>query len=311
MRSHVPCIDALEPRRLLSITIDSHGVVRATGGPDADNFVVRIDADNPDNLQVHDTVVVQTYAASRVKAIVVQGRGGDDRLFVDNSFGFVARAGKKLPITFAGDGGFDQIILLGTAGGAELTEQHTLANKANAGALSNRTGNTTQLVTYAGTDSIIDFAPAAKMTVVGNSTTNLINVTNGPVVTDQNTGLIEAFNVKVRGDAKKKDKDDDQGDEDDDDHGKHGARIVQLVKSEAFAPINFANKTAVVVSGGKGSDFLDVNMPNQPLGLSSLVIDGGKAKDRLAARAAPPGASFSFVGIEQASSQATFTLDEL
>src|SRR5688500_7489622 len=92
-------IEALELRRLLSVTIDSAGVVRGVGTSGAD--VLRIEQPSETAIRVTVNAQTATFDTEDVTAILLQGLGGNDafeeRLFPDST----------IPVTHEGGDGND------------------------------------------------------------------------------------------------------------------------------------------------------------------------------------------------------------
>jgi hypothetical protein len=284
-------IEPLERRTLLAITAQAGGLLEVTGTDGSDDFVVRISPDNVDHIQVFDGVEIKTFVRSTVRSVSFQGFAGDDEFFVDNRFGFVSKTGSGLTITIDGGEGSDRLALTGDAGGTSIASGIAVGATPDSGIVVTRNHKSSQHVSYAGIEQVFDLTTATELTVSGNGGANVIEIVNGPAVNGAATGQVRIFNATAC---------------DDGSHGEHpdGDRIIQ----STFAPIVFANKQALVVRGNGGHDLLDLDLAAQPAGLQSVIVDGGRGKDQLAAQQARGVGYVSYRAVERRERQRSFTL---
>ena len=119
-RGHSVMIEHLESRRLLSTATSLGATVTIDGSRRNDQIIISRTTDG--HYEVVDNSTHLTYRASRVKRFVINCRGGDDILSVDNSNGGVAAArevhggdgndtlsGGKGADDFFGDAGDDRL----------------------------------------------------------------------------------------------------------------------------------------------------------------------------------------------------------
>src|SRR5687768_6187127 len=91
MRSKTsPSAENLEPRRLLAATFDdSSGVLTVAGNSRANRISISISPVSAASLTAKVDGVAQTFALDVVTGIVIEGRGGNDRILFDESLGLV------------------------------------------------------------------------------------------------------------------------------------------------------------------------------------------------------------------------------
>src|SRR4051794_16517012 len=78
-------IQNLEPRRLLAgVILDSHGLLTVTGTDAAETIAVTWAS--PNAVIKINSVTRQTYKASSISRILIDGRGGDDHLSIETHF---------------------------------------------------------------------------------------------------------------------------------------------------------------------------------------------------------------------------------
>src|SRR4051794_34421237 len=81
-------MEGLEGRRLLSVSL-SHGLLRISGSDRNDKVTVFVDQSNAARLDVKMNNVVTQYNLADVTSIRVDGRGGDDRIDINQSNGAI------------------------------------------------------------------------------------------------------------------------------------------------------------------------------------------------------------------------------
>ncbi|MFO0867988.1 MAG: dockerin type I domain-containing protein [Pirellulales bacterium] len=174
----------------------------------------------------------RTVGYTDVAAIEVHTADGDDSLEIDTTGGFVAPH-----VVFDGGSGQDTLLVRGGNQGVDELQFYS-GPVANTGRLVYEDANNNQLmqVDYANLEPVLDNVAAAMLTVFGTNAANQMFLGNGP------GGLFFG-----------------------------AGNVTGLVGVDAFETLEFTQKTQVTLAGGAGTDAVSINLPNTPLGLSTLV----------------------------------------
>src|SRR5262245_42827558 len=97
--------EPLEPRTLLSATIDAHGVLGIDGSSKADLIHLSLAPDDERTLVVRVRGMTDRFALRHVAHVVIRGFSGDDRIEFDAANGVISR-----PSRIYGGAGHDTII---------------------------------------------------------------------------------------------------------------------------------------------------------------------------------------------------------
>lgn len=127
---------------------------------------------NGQNLQfsVNDSQIFNGVFAGLAE-VNVNGSGDDDTFTLDLSGGIM-----EAPFKFAGAGGRDEVRIIGSAGALTGT---FVPSGTDAGKVEYTNGTITTTLEFTGTDSILDTASTAIMTVQATSSGNSISLTDG------------------------------------------------------------------------------------------------------------------------------------
>ena len=97
--------EILEKRRLLSVTLDSSGHLNVKGDNTSEVITVRRDVIDTSKLDVvHNGLVVARVTLSKVKAVKIDAKGGNDRVTIDTS------VPDTIPTTLTGSDGNDTLV---------------------------------------------------------------------------------------------------------------------------------------------------------------------------------------------------------
>src|SRR5262249_40390936 len=154
------------------------GPVIITGTPGADDFVMGVGrsqgpvatfefSDDGDKTRV-------TVPQQWVTQVIVKGYDGDDRLTINNSYGFFG-SGKGLPVNYDGGAGANQLILRGDPRDT-VDQLYAVDPKTGGGVLASRTQYLSEFVTFAHVSGIIDTVPARSLSVVGTDGADTISL---------------------------------------------------------------------------------------------------------------------------------------
>ncbi|MFO0904332.1 MAG: dockerin type I domain-containing protein [Pirellulales bacterium] len=173
----------------------------------------------------------RTVGFTDVAAIEINTAAGDDTLEIDTTGGFVAPH-----VVF--DGGSGRDTLLVSEGSVADEVQFYSGPIDNTGRLVYEDAANVRLmeVDYANLEPVLDNVVAAMLTVFGTNASNQISLSNGP------GGLFFG-----------------------------AGNVTGLVGVDAFETLEFTQKTQVAIAAGGGADSISINLPNTPLGLSTLV----------------------------------------
>ena len=222
------------------INLDPNPIINAGGG---DNGVlVQVDPSQRDLTNVFiDRVLVDTFKTADLNSLTINGQAGDDLLTVDLS------NGNPLPVNglrFDGGLGFDGLVL---QNGSVTSD--TYSPGANPGdGLITLVGGVTRTVSFQNIEPVIDtlVAPTFSITSVPGiasllDASNAINYTASQLIPGGGGGRVTVDN---------------------------------------FEPIEFINKTNLVIDAGAGSDTISLNNPTTPTGLTgSVSVNGGGGSD--------------------------------
>lgn len=164
-------IEGLETRTVPSVTLPTPGTpgeVTVLGTNAADQFLVRLSADDPTQLEIRDSLNgTPTFVPlADVTSVRVQGLSGHDVLLVDQSNGLVAKEG-GLAIRFEGGVGFDGLVIRGDAGEG-VTETFQRGPTPQEGSLTATQGTAAATFAWDSIGELRDVARADEFTVVGN-----------------------------------------------------------------------------------------------------------------------------------------------
>jgi hypothetical protein len=175
-----PEFDILEDRVVPSITLPTAGTpgpATLTGTGASGQFLVRLQANTPTNVQFSDDggKTFQTAALSDVTQIIVNGVGRDT-LTLDLSNGLIGNtASGGLPIQFNGGPGLDVLNLVGNPGGT-ITETFTLGTNTATDTLAVGNGTKSFTVSLASSAAVVDSLTATNFVFNGNDNNNLITL---------------------------------------------------------------------------------------------------------------------------------------
>src|SRR5882724_4577134 len=94
-------IEGLESRRMLSASINHHGVLNVHGTGHADDISVTLDAQDSSKLDVSINGVIRIFNAAEIRSLKIDAAGGENHVTVDPTLDVPTKVtGDK-----AGDGG--------------------------------------------------------------------------------------------------------------------------------------------------------------------------------------------------------------
>jgi Ca2+-binding RTX toxin-like protein len=192
------------------------------------------------------------------------GGDGDDILRIENpATQLFAPAGG---IFYDGGGQPGDTLELAGGGGSGATELYSVGPGDGDGSILTALGPDAQNITFTGLAPVIDSVPVDLLTVTATDAANLIRIDDGPLTND-------------------------------------GRGQVAI---DVFEPLQFENKAAVQVDAGQstgdGDDVIAVDLSERPLGLSSLVINGGSGDDTVTVVRTPTGVVTQVLGLGGANS---------
>lgn len=176
-------VEGLETRTVPTVTLPTPGTpgeVTVLGTAAADQFLVRLSADDPTQLEIKDSLNGDStfVALNDVTSIRVQGLTGHDVLLVDQSNGLVARP-EGLDIRFEGGAGFDGLVLRGDAGDG-VTETFQEGATPQEGSLTLAQGDNKATVTWDSIGELRDVVRADSFTYVATDSGDQIKLVDGP-----------------------------------------------------------------------------------------------------------------------------------
>lgn len=309
--SRRPLLEQLEDRAVPAITLPTPGTpgpVAVTGTAGPDQFVIRLQAGTPTNIQFSDNngATFQTAALADVTQITVQGLAGNDRLTIDNSNGLVAAAA-GLAIDFQGGAGADTLFL---RGGTAASETFTAGDTAGSGTLTVTGAGGAANITFSRVSDVQQTTSVTTLTVNLNGANNRALVTNGPTIDGLNTTLIRGVNVDEINDVNLRDENgsdvgasdmnasDGNASDMNASGGNSGSGSTGGGVDEDMVSFAFANKANVTINALGGNDLVSVDLTRPSAGLTSLTIDGGAGDDTLVGRNLPPGVTTTLNNVE-------------
>lgn len=229
-------------------------------------------------LQVYVNGVLEfTGTLAAIQQINVFAAGGNDTLIVDSTNGLITvPAGIRYDgdhgcpdDVSAGIGGFDRLDLVQTGGSATGVGDTLAIGATNGSGRSVITGpGGTQTVDFQYLEPVVDTVPAATFAITSVAglasllqAANTINLSGALLIPPPAATI--------------------------------GARVTV----DAFEPIEFANKAALVIDAGSGDDRFFSNLPVPATGLTSITVNGGDGNDYLQFVQVPDAATTSFLSV--------------
>ena len=183
-----------------------------------------------------------TVTGSGIGRVRVNTLDGDDLVTVNVGAADLVR----VPITFDGGAGTDDLLVLGSPATTVNTVVYNVGPVVDRGRLDYVTGSGTEMVIdFMGLEPVHDYVPA-NLTVYGNHADNAINYTVGP----------NSVPPKVAGPLNP------------------GGVVTGMISVDAFEIIEFGNKTDVTIDGRAGDDDVNVSDPTRPGASGNLTIIG-------------------------------------
>lgn len=174
-------------------------------------------------------------------------------------------AGVISPATLAFDGGVgaDRITLRQTSGPARTSTTVNLGANPGKGRIVIVDDRVTQTLDFENVEPIVDNIPAASFNIT--SVAGLASLLQGANEIDYGPGVLLPT----------------------------GGRVTV----DAFEPIEFENKTSLVIDAGAGRDNLTLDNVGLPTGLATIVANGGSADDVITVLNVPDASDTSFVSV--------------
>ncbi len=268
-----------------------------TGTPGNDQFVIQMKAGDDTTLQysINGGATFTNVAAASVTGVNVTGMGGNDTLTLNLANGLLTGSSSLLPLTFTGEVGSDQLIVVGNPGGT-VNETFT-ASPATSGngtlVLANATASVT--LALAGVTGIQDTSPVASLTINADDQSNAILIGAGPTVSGAATNTVRGLdlNALVSPDQTAATSANNNNDPF---SGGNGEDENDLT-GQAFMSLSFANKTGVTINGVAGDDLFILETTIPAAGLQTLALNGGTGFSVLSAIAPLTGVTTSLVNI--------------
>jgi hypothetical protein len=243
------------------------GSAIVVGTDQADQFLVRLappKANSAPALQISEDggATFEQVRLKYIQEVIFQGLDGDDQLVVDNSNGFVAKQG-GLRIGFAGDGGFDQLFMVGEPATPIKELYHTFQEGSGhmTGLIDSYSSDgRSEEMKFAGVESVVDITTAFALMVFADDGDNVIKVSDGGTYDGLNTMMVDG--------------------------------------GSAFVPISFAHKMYVSVNAMGGDDRFEVATKAPAYGMLEMYLVGGKGSDT-AMMYAYPDYPMYFIEIEE------------
>ena len=200
-----------------------------------------------------------TYSAANLETLEIDGLAGDDRLDVDNSTGLVALSAFT---KFDGGVGNDLLRLIGST--TVTSSVYNVGPGVGDGSSIHTLGATVQKVFFTNLEPVIDIVASATLTVNATNSANSINLVEGPNSGGALAGSAESDQVSIDG----------------------------------FEPIEFANKTTLIINGLAGNDTVNLNDGDATAaaGLTGITVNGGDATtgDLIIVNDSTPGTAIVF-----------------
>jgi hypothetical protein len=175
--------------------------------------------------------------ATSLSSLAVLGGLGDDTFTVDDTAGALAIVGG---IFYDGGAGSNSLVLTGTT--AADSDVYSPGPGAGQGTDTMSIGGTTQKVSFANLAPVIDLVPSATLTVNGTNKNDAINYSQGP---NSGSALV-------------------------------GGATTGLVSVNGLETTEFANKTALAIDTGSGTDTVSIADATTPTGLTgNVTVNGG------------------------------------
>ena len=172
----------------------------------------------------------------------ISGNAGDDLLRVDNSGGLITL---NSGIHYDGGSGRDSLLLLGS--NSVNSANYSVGPNPGDGRITHSiTGPPaqTQSTTFSNLEPLVDLVAAASLIITATNADNAISYAAGP-----NNGVVTPLNP--------------------------AGLLTGYVTIDNFEPVEFANKTAIIIQALAGSDTISLSQPTSPAALSAITVDGG------------------------------------
>jgi hypothetical protein len=287
-RAEVPARDRnLESRNLLSITFsgpNNSGVATITGDNDLHQFAIRLKPGDSSTIELSDNGGSSFTDASLagITQIDVNGVSGRNRLTIDESNGLIGGS-TSLPIKFNGGPANDILMVVGNpgAGAGTVSETFTAGSTADAGTLTIGNGSISATVTLTSVERLVDLSTADTLTINAPPASKIIHLRQAPKIDGVQTNVVQAQGQKLLDDdtdmQTPENTDQDPGQEDMG-NGADDGQVPDTDSAEvnaAFLPIQFANKTHLVINAVGGDNLIVLTIHAKPAaGLTSLTVNG-------------------------------------
>lgn len=242
------------------------GVLQIDGDMDFagqdDTILLVRQAANPLLLEVFvNGVLFGPYQLSTLSQINVNGLGGNDTLIVDSSHGLLT---VPAGIRFDGGIGFDRLDLTQSGGPTRASSTLNIGADPGAGQSILADGADTQTVFFQNLQPVTDVVPAATFQI--SSTPGIASLLDADNAVTYTVGQILGV-------------------------------VAGRVTVDAFEPIEFSNKTDLVIDLGAGDDTFVANHAGLPAGLQTITVNGDDGADELRFEAVPDAAATTFVSV--------------
>jgi hypothetical protein len=224
-----------------SVVLQNINTVSVAGSSGDDNLTVRRSGSQN---QVSGTeasgVGIVPLLFSGASSLNINAGGGNDSLSVDSSNGLVT-----VPINYDGGTGVNSLHLIQpTSATVQTSDVYSVGPNPGQGSDVIKGPSGTQTVNFQNLTPLTDLVPVTTQTVNATSSDNAISYTAGP-----NSGLVNASNPT-------------------------GLKTGQ-VSVDNFEPIEFANKTNLVINDGGGTDTVSLGNATTPAGLTGTITVNG------------------------------------
>ena len=175
---------------------------------------------------------------ANIESLELYGSGGNDSLLVSEGAGGLVDLASG--VTFHGGSGIDSLSLTGAT---VRTATYLVGPNADEGTITHVAAGITQRVTFTGLEPIFDSAAG----------TLEINATNAANSVNYRTGFSTLANFLAN----------------------TPSATWGEVTVDGFEAYEFLNKTTLTINAGAGDDTINLNNPNAPTGLTSIIVNGG------------------------------------
>lgn len=222
-----------------------------------DTFRLVRNAQNPLMLEVYVNNVLEfTGPLAAIQQINIFAAGGNDLLIVDSSNGLITvpngiryDGDHACPegVFTAGIGGFDRLDLVQTGGSASgVTDVLAIGATNGSGRSTITSGTNIQRVDFQYLEPVVDSVPAASFSIT--SIPGLASLLQDDNAINYSAASLIPPPVGT---------------------------IGGCVTVDAFEPIEFTNKTNLIIDAGSGNDTINLNNSATPTGLASITVNGG------------------------------------